>query len=572
MVEIGFAGTGEFKNQAAALLFLNLNLLEEESMKKRVLSLLLTLIMVMCLFSGLTVTASAAATLADGTVVVNVIIQNNSNYVSPAWSGYLFDGTDTNKTATVSSDSTLEAGDIYSVDYATGTVGVVVSSGSSAWTAVQALLDGGSVTYGYSGGYLSSINSLAGASSNGSYSYWSFYHKVGSAYYYANLGIASYIVSSGETLCLAYTDFSGETGLSNVSGAATATSVKGFSFGSDGSSFAYDSTAGMYKLTTLSDATSFKVSATPHSASKTVKIYSTYLSSYDNKYYMSSYLGGLSTAISFSDGDVFCIVEGAEEYEYYFAVNKTSASELAFYSSGGYDYSMLGNNWTGASPLTCAAGETPSNLRYGYDSASSTAFRYLSACTNVTVSDMSKLNVTVYCSGTYSDTGSGYTSVSIPTSGASGTVGNISYYNSYVNTYGNYYNFMFYPDTTTPGTYYYYVVIKDTVNDKTITSVGSQAVVKVGRLYAWASASGGVMTAKYITAATSGLDSGNYYLKFQAKTSAGLGLYFFTAAYARDSIPASGNVELSGAAKIEISLVKASDGSVADTITVSSNG
>jgi len=230
---------------------------------------------------------------------------------------------------------------------------------------------------------------------------------------------------------------------------------------------------------------------------------------------------------------------------------------------------MLGNGWTNASPLTCAAGETPSNLRYGYDSVSSTAFRYLSACTNVTVSDMSKLSVTIYYGNTYSATGSGYTSVSIPTSGASGIVGNISYYNSYVNTFGNYYNFMFYPDTTTPGTYYYYVVIKDTVNDKTITSVGSQAVVKVGRLYAWAATSGGVMTAKYVTAATNGLDSGNYYLKYQAKNSTGLGLYFFTAEYARDSIPASGSVELSGASQIEISLVKASDGSVVDTLTVS---
>ncbi|PKM71846.1 MAG: hypothetical protein CVU91_11870 [Firmicutes bacterium HGW-Firmicutes-16] len=535
-------------------------------MKKKALSLLIILTMVVCLFSGLTVTASAAAALADGTIVVNVIIQNNSNYASPAWSGYLFNGT--TKSISASADTVLDSGDIYSVDYTTGTVGIVVPSGSSVWTAVKDVLDAGSVSYDHSSGMLNAVNGMASDYSSG-YNYWSFYHKVGSAYYYANLGLGSYIVSSGETICVAYQSADGVDGVTGASAAGTSTSVTGFSFGSDGSSFAYDSTAGMYKLTTLADATSFKVSATPHSASKTVKIYSTYLSSYDNKYYMSSYLTGLNTAISFSDGDVFCIVEGSEEYEYYVAVNMTSASDLAFYFSGGYDYSMLGNNWTNASPLTCAAGETPSNLRYGYDSVSSTVFRYLSACTNVTLSDMSKLNVTVYYSGTYSATGSGYTSVSIPTSGASGTVDNISYYNSYVNTYGNYYNFMFYPDTTTPGTYYYYVVIKDTVNDKTITSVGSQAVVKVGRLYAWASTSGGVMTAKYVTAATNGLDSGNYYLKYQAKNSTGLGLYFFTAAYARDSIPASGSVELSGASKIEISLVKASDGSVVDTLTVS---
>ncbi len=533
-------------------------------MKKKALSLLITLAMVVCLFSGLTVSASAAATLADGTVVVNVIIQNNSNYASPAWSGYLFNAE--KKPISASSDTVLDAGDIYNVDYPTGTVGVVVPSGSSAWTAVKAVLDGGSVSYDYSSDMLNAVNGLASDYSSG-YNYWSFYHKVGSVYYYANLGLGSYIVSGGETICVAYQSADGVDGVTGASSAGTSTSVTGFSFGSDGGSFTYDSTASAFKLTALADATSFKVTATPHSASKTVKIYLAGKNSYG--YYMTSYIGGLNTAISFSDGDVFCIVEGAEEYEYYIAVNKTSASELAFYSSGDYDYSMLGNNWTNAHPLVCAAGETASNLRYGYDSVSSTMFRYMSACTNITVSDMSKLAVTLYYSGTYSATGSGYTSVSIPTSGASGTVGNISYYNSYVNTYGNYYNFMFYPDTATPGTYYYYVVIKDTVNDKTITSVGSQAVVKVGRLYAWASTSGGVMTAKYVTAAKSGLDSGNYYLRYQAKNSTGLGLYFFTAAYARDSIPVSGSVELSGAAKIEISLVKASDGSAVDTLAVS---
>lgn len=243
-------------------------------------------------------------------------------------------------------------------------------------------------------------------------------------------------------------------------------------------------------------------------------------------------------------------------------------AELAFYSSGGYAYSMLGSNWTSSNPLSCAAGETANNLRVGYSGTSSTAYRYLSACTNVTVSDISKLNVTVYYSSAYSDTGSGYSAVVIPTSSASGTVGNIAYQNSHVDSFGNYFNFMFYPDTATPGTYYYYVVIEDTENGKTISSLDSQAVVKVGRLYAWAFVSGGVMKAAYITSST-GLDNESYYLKYQAKDAAGQGLYFFTAAYSRDTLPSSGSVELSGASKLELSLVKASDGTVADAFTVS---
>ncbi len=532
-------------------------------MKKRALSIIMTLAVLVCLFAGLTVNASAA-TIADGAIVVNVTIQNNSNYASSAWNGYLFNGT--TKSISVSSDPVLESGDICSVDYNTGTVGVVVPAGSNAWTAVKAVLDGGGVSYDYSSGMLNIINGLSSDYSNG-YNYWSFYHKVGSSYYYSNLGLESYIADNGETICVAYQSADGIDGVSNAKTPDSSTSVTGFAFSSDGSSFSYDSGAGAYKLSALADASTFRVTATPHSSSKTVKIYSAGHNSYG--YYMGSYLGGLNTAISFSDGDIFCIVEGAEEYEYYFTVSKTSSSGLAFYSSGGYDYSMLGKNWTSANPLTCAKGETASNLRYGYDDVSATKFRYLSACTNVTVSDMSKLSVTLYYSSTYSETGSGYTSVVIPTSSASGTVGNISYYNSYVNSYGTYYNFMFYPDTTTPGTYYYYVVIKDTENNNTISSISSQAVVKVGRLYAWASASGGVMSAKYITADTNSLDSGSYCLKYQAKDSSNRGLYFFTASYAKDAIPASGSAELSGAAKIEISLVKISDGSVIDTLTVS---
>lgn len=245
-----------------------------------------------------------------------------------------------------------------------------------------------------------------------------------------------------------------------------------------------------------------------------------------------------------------------------------ASPDLAFFSQNGYGYSMLGSNWTSAQPLTCAVGETPANLRGGYDGVSSTTYRYMSACTNKTVSDMSMLDITVYYGSTYSASGDGYTSAVIPKSTASGTVGHIAFTKTNISgDYGSYYDFEFYPDTTAPGNYYYYVVINDGSN--TLSSVSSQAFVKVGRVYGWASVSGGVMTAKYLASGTGSLDSGNYYLKFQAKNASGTGLYFFTAAYAKEAIPASGSAELSGAAKLELSLVKASDGSVVDTITVS---
>ncbi len=529
-------------------------------MKKRALSLLIALAMIFSLSAGLTVGVSAAGTLGSGMIVVNVVVQNSSNYSSPVWSGLLFNGT--NALVSVSEDETLESGDIYSVDYDTGTVGVVIPAGSTAETAVQAVFDTAHVTYTYSG-YLSTVKELAASGWN----YWAFYHKTGGTYYYANLGLGSYIPSNGETLCLAFHSADGVDGITSSS-AATSVSASGFTFGSDGASFAYDSASGAFALTVLPDSASFTIKATPHSAAKSVSVYS---AAYDASfgYYMNTYCGTLNTPISFNDGDIFCIVEGSEEYVYYFKVTKATASDLVFYASGGYDYSMLGSKWTAANPLRCAVGEATSKLLNGYDSVSSTKFRYLSACTNVTVSDMSKLDVKVYYSSAYSESGAGYTAVTIPTSSASGTANGISYYNSYIDTYGVYYNFTFYPSTATPGIYYYYVVIEDTVNGKTVTSIGSQAVVKVGRLYAWAASANGVMSAHYITGGTSGLDNGIYYLKYQAKDADNAPLYFFTAAYAKSVIPVSGSVELSGAAKIEISLVKASDGSVIDGLTVS---
>ena len=81
-----------------------------------------------------------------------------------------------------------------------------------------------------------------------------------------------------------------------------------------------------------------------------------------------------------------------------------------------------------------------------------------------------------------------------------------------------------------------------------------------------------VLTADYaVYLNTANMTSGTYWLKYQAYNAAGEPLYFSTAAYDLNDIPTSGRIEMSGASRIEISVVRASDGIAVASKTVSAS-
>lgn len=146
-----------------------------------------------------------------------------------------------------------------------------------------------------------------------------------------------------------------------------------------------------------------------------------------------------------------------------------SSGTLDFYSDPTYgESSMLGNNWCKGNELTALPDETPESMRADY--------RYLSA---YVVSSEGKeykdMTVNWYYSDTYSASGKNYKKVA--TSGESSVNDNITYYNG-AGWAENTSFFNIYPDTTKPGTYYYYVTVSDGKN--TISSVTNQAVVNIG--------------------------------------------------------------------------------------------
>ena len=86
------------------------------------------------------------------------------------------------------------------------------------------------------------------------------------------------------------------------------------------------------------------------------------------------------------------------------------------------------------------------------------------------------------------------------------------------------------------------------------------------------SVSNGVLTAEYaVYLNTAYMPSGTYCLKYQAYNTAGEPLYFSAAVYDLNDIPTSGRIEMSGASKIEISVVRASDGTAVASKTVTAS-
>lgn len=148
-------------------------------------------------------------------------------------------------------------------------------------------------------------------------------------------------------------------------------------------------------------------------------------------------------------------------------INGVGSYTLQFYDPSGYEC-MLGNCWYSKKELKATLNETPDSMRSSY--------RYLSAYISVPEGkELSDFTVKWYYSDTYDIYGNGYTPVSIGEP-ASGTSGNLTYYNG-KGYYENTFYFNTYPDTTKIGTYYYYVEISD--GESTINSKASQAVVIV---------------------------------------------------------------------------------------------
>ena len=154
---------------------------------------------------------------------------------------------------------------------------------------------------------------------------------------------------------------------------------------------------------------------------------------------------------------------------------KSGDLDFYCYVSGEHtsEYSMLGNNWYGGNELTATQGESAESL--------STQYKYLSACTVVPEGkEYSDMTVNWYYGNTYSATGAGYTKVSTggKDRGTAGKNNQITFYNG-KGSFGDseWFFFNICPDTTTGGTYYYYVEISDGKN--VLSSVTNQAVVSI---------------------------------------------------------------------------------------------
>ena len=184
-------------------------------------------------------------------------------------------------------------------------------------------------------------------------------------------------------------------------------------------------------------------------------------------YYYVVVSDGTHSITSISNQAVVCIGTTASSLE------GIGDDYLKFYSSGGFELSMLGNNWYSGNELKATVGDSYSYLLSKY--------KYLSACTIIPDgTELKDMSVKWYYGSIYSETGEGYKEVEIPKAAGTetqikGTAGNLYYQNTKKTDFGEYYNFQLVPDNTKSGTYYYYAVISD--GEHTISSVTSQAMV-----------------------------------------------------------------------------------------------
>lgn len=202
-------------------------------------------------------------------------------------------------------------------------------------------------------------------------------------------------------------------------------------------------------------------------------------SSIGTYYYYAEVTAGTDTITSISNPAVVRVVPPAN------SLAGQGSDALRFYSSGGYEYSMLGNYWNANNVLQVSKDATPDTMGYNYISAD------IGTAGENKLGELENYNVTWYYSDTYSSDGTGYTEVETSTEGAApnedygkqliAKSGNINYLYSDIRTStkypADYIDLRIYPDTSNVGTYYYYVVISDGTN--TISSVSCQAVVEI---------------------------------------------------------------------------------------------